>query len=1065
MNANEQQLLDLAIELEVLPAELAEAVRAEREADPGGASIGARLGVLADGGLIARAELEQLHAEWRERRAEAGDDGEPQEADKTAPAPAPAPASPAPAVAIPVPTGPPPKRKVRGRPERAARPPSERVPSRRKSERGRARPAPSGISPTLIAGAVAGLLILAVGLMIALRGEDPAVVAARKLGAVKAELDRGALKRGRELINDWRSEDPGADTKAAEEALETAIKGRILEARSAMNKALAGHDGAAAEATLAGLRGDLPDGETATRALALLTSHLADARAVLAAIKADKALAAGQTPAPAPTLKTESPAAAALLAELAKAREAEGDKHLLVAAKAAERGAKAEHARAMRAARAWLAGIADEKLAAAEDLGRQALEGRELTRRVSLALAAKPFVKSALVALRGELTAADVPLSGETAKGLLGSVDEALREVCVTEIRGHIAAGRKAEARAAFEAFRAAPWAPEPATVEDLKGEIANTGKDPDVLARAEFEKLRERVEAAFRERDWETIKAAVKPDAEAKSLIEPLACLRIRIAEVLSLRRDAMAGYLKLKGSMLEVTRRSGGRVRGRVVEVDPEAYRITFAVGGGQMDVGLDELHHDDIAGAALAASDFRRRTMVRIALLALGDGAREKALQVLTRFRDLESVAKRILADLEAREGRKATPARPGRPKGEGARPKPQGRGTPKGAEPEMLAALKIYHAGRLALCMRKVTAWLEDHPDSASAWLLYGWLEYDYGRYESAMEKLDKAVKLDPDLEFDRLDIQAKIQFLRGQDEAMKKTLAKLPKISDAGRSLPHLSDPEGLSSIRSKDGHYIVYVDDALKRRGGHKYAARLLDLIYKAYSRVFPFKTDKTVIHRCYILSTQAGYLEFCAKLGTDGRGSAGFFTRETRVLIINADPRQDEANPQGFTADAVDTIFHEGFHQFIHNSVPDMPLWFNEGLAEYFGPSILLDSKRLRVGTFVRSGKVYPSRFEIIKEAIDSSSALSLRSFMSQTDAQFMQGGARTSINYAQSWAVMHFLLHDPRVAKKGRKVIREYFTKLKEGSTKDEAFKETFGKLDLLKLDAAWKSYIRSL
>ena len=89
----------------------------------------------------------------------------------------------------------------------------------------------------------------------------------------------------------------------------------------------------------------------------------------------------------------------------------------------------------------------------------------------------------------------------------------------------------------------------------------------------------------------------------------------------------------------------------------------------------------------------------------------------------------------------------------------------------------------------------------------------------------------------------------------------------------------------------------------------------------------------------------------------------------------------------------------------------------------------------------------------------------MSLRSFMSQTDAQFMQGGARTSINYAQSWAVMHFLLHDPRVAKKGRKVIREYFTKLKEGSTKDEAFKETFGKLDLLKLDAAWKSYIRSL
>ena len=37
--------------------------------------------------------------------------------------------------------------------------------------------------------------------------------------------------------------------------------------------------------------------------------------------------------------------------------------------------------------------------------------------------------------------------------------------------------------------------------------------------------------------------------------------------------------------------------------------------------------------------------------------------------------------------------------------------------------------------------------------------------------------------------------------------------------------------------------------------------------------------------------------------------------------------------------------------------------------------------------------------------------------------------------------------------------------FIIIKEGATKDEAFKETFGKLNLLKLDAAWKAYVRGL
>jgi hypothetical protein len=141
---------------------------------------------------------------------------------------------------------------------------------------------------------------------------------------------------------------------------------------------------------------------------------------------------------------------------------------------------------------------------------------------------------------------------------------------------------------------------------------------------------------------------------------------------------------------------------------------------------------------------------------------------------------------------------------------------------------------------------------------------------------------------------------------------------------------------------------------------------------------------------------------------------------------------------------------------------VPGLPDWFDEGLAEYFGPSRLVSAKgAFEVGVVVKNdpgGRV--TRLQRIREALRDGTPCPPRSLRDLMNGKF-RDGEHALVDYAHAWSVVHFFLSSERT----KKVFKAYFHALKAGKGADVAFAETFGKENLEALEAGWKEYVGRL
>lgn len=95
----------------------------------------------------------------------------------------------------------------------------------------------------------------------------------------------------------------------------------------------------------------------------------------------------------------------------------------------------------------------------------------------------------------------------------------------------------------------------------------------------------------------------------------------------------------------------------------------------------------------------------------------------------------------------------------------------------------------------------------------------------------------------------------------------------------------------------------------------------------------------------------------------------------------------------------------HEGFHQFIHMTMPEeIPIWANEGLAEYFGHGIW-------TGDAFVLGVVPPARCRRLNDLVEAGRLMSLLDMMRLSHAEWNFGLAMR--NYDQAWSMVHFLAH----------------------------------------------------
>ena len=137
-------------------------------------------------------------------------------------------------------------------------------------------------------------------------------------------------------------------------------------------------------------------------------------------------------------------------------------------------------------------------------------------------------------------------------------------------------------------------------------------------------------------------------------------------------------------------------------------------------------------------------------------------------------------------------------------------------------------------------------------------------------------------------------------------------------------------------------------------------------------------------------------------------------------------------------TAQTWHVVQHEGFHQFISATIHnDIPIWANEGLAEYFGEA-------LWTGDGFVSGLIPPARLKEVKAEIRSNKFKRFSQIMTMTQKEW--GSHLEYGNYDEAWAMVHFLAHADNG--KYQNAFEQFMLQISKGQPAATVWTSVFGK-----------------
>lgn len=180
-------------------------------------------------------------------------------------------------------------------------------------------------------------------------------------------------------------------------------------------------------------------------------------------------------------------------------------------------------------------------------------------------------------------------------------------------------------------------------------------------------------------------------------------------------------------------------------------------------------------------------------------------------------------------------------------------------------------------------------------------------------------------------------------------------------------------------------------------------------------------------------------YSELSAYTAAGGtKGTAGFYDGERLFAYVGKTP----------DARSWHTIQHEAFHQYLGAKLGyEVPIWLNEGLAEYFGESLF-------TGDGFVSGLVPPWRLNQIREGITRGTFMPLRGLLAMTHEEWNE--SLNEMNYDMAWSLVHFLAHS-----EGGRHQAELTKYIQEAASGEplKTFTTTVGAP--AKVEDAWKAY----
>ena len=145
---------------------------------------------------------------------------------------------------------------------------------------------------------------------------------------------------------------------------------------------------------------------------------------------------------------------------------------------------------------------------------------------------------------------------------------------------------------------------------------------------------------------------------------------------------------------------------------------------------------------------------------------------------------------------------------------------------------------------------------------------------------------------------------------------------------------------------------------------------RHLDTMYGEYQRRLGALDQRSPeVLDVLIFKSQQDYEKTLREqFGINGQGSGGMFFTSPRgaalAFFVESLPRSR----------VLHVVQHEGFHQYAYSRFGnDLPPWVNEGLAEFFGESVVIDDT-------VIIGQTSQRTLELLRKAIDAQKQLHFR-------------------------------------------------------------------------------------
>lgn len=190
---------------------------------------------------------------------------------------------------------------------------------------------------------------------------------------------------------------------------------------------------------------------------------------------------------------------------------------------------------------------------------------------------------------------------------------------------------------------------------------------------------------------------------------------------------------------------------------------------------------------------------------------------------------------------------------------------------------------------------------------------------------------------------------------------------------------------------------------------------------------------------RVFIFSSERGFAPYRdAALDRKDDNISGLFLerRGGNFILLRSDVESDRS------------VYHELSHQFIAHTTGNIPVWFNEGIAEYY-------STFRTVGDATHIGRPVGDHVLWLRKQ----PLIPLRELFATTHSSpnYNERDRRGPF-YAQSWALVHYLMVDP-----GRRAqLSRFLGLLGSGKSIDEAFSGAFG-MQMSELEEALRAYIR--